>query len=306
MAATRATTRQWDDKRCFLHIPKSGGTSIHVALEAALTPDLLSPRRMDTSAFCGFSEFDLLQPTTRQLIATDDREIVMMGKHRFVSGHFALPGLLKIAPAKAIGTIMREPRTRLLSLYLYWRTPHIFDNLLPYNLERYALMPLDHFLAEPRLAPASDNQICRLLLYGDPRIPSNDFIAQSDIAAIASDATQQLATLGFVGVLELRETVWQGLERHLGVSLEPRRANIAGELGNPAPASPGEAIISTDAFDLLARRNAADSIIYDYALRLSGVQDDERLHSVESTFAEHVARLERILSCPVERAASAK
>jgi hypothetical protein len=61
------------------------------------------------------------------------------------------------------------------------------------------------------VALAIDNQICRMLLYGDPRIPHEGFIASDDIDAVASDALAQLDTLGSVGVLELGDSAGEDL-----------------------------------------------------------------------------------------------
>ncbi len=217
-----------------------------------------------------------------------------MRRYRAVSGHFSLTTLLQITTASAIGTILREPRARVLSLYLFWRTPKIFDPWLPYSLEEDALMPLDQFMAEPRLAPAIDNQVCRMLLYGDPRIPHDGFIAEGDVDAISSDAIARLDSLGFVGVLELGDHAWQGLARLFGVSLEPMKVNVTGDLENIA-ASRGEKLITADALDLVAQRSAADRIVYDHALMLAGVRGGERLRLAESAFAGQLVRLGDLL-----------
>jgi hypothetical protein len=279
--------------------------SFHVALEAALPPDSLAPRRMDASTFCGFREFELLRSSSRDLVAVNDDEVRSMRWYRAVSGHFSLTTLLQITDAPAIGTILREPRARVMSLYLYWRTPNLFDTWLPYSVEEHALLPLDRFMAEPRLAPAVDNQVCRMLLHGDPRIPQEGFIAETDVDAIAADAIAQLDTLGFVGVLELGDSAWHGLARLFGVELEPKRVNVTGDLGNVAVASPGEKLLTVAALDLLAQRSAADRIVYDHALAIAGVRGGERLRLVESAFAAQLVRLGDLLGSSAAKHARA-
>ncbi len=221
-----------------------------------------------------------------------------MRRFPVVSGHFSLTALLQITIASAIGTVLREPRARVMSLYMYWRIPKIFDQLLPYSVEEYAHGPLDRFLAEPRLAPAVDNQVCRMLLYGDPRIPYEGFIAEADIDGVASDAIAQLNTLGFVGVLELGDSAWQGLAYLFGVKLEPRQTNVTGELGDPVAALQGEELFTADALDLLERRSAADLIVYERGLELAGVSCGDRLRLTETAFADQVARLKELLGGP--------
>ncbi len=280
---------------CFMHVPKSGGMSFHAALEAALPQGALAPRRMDISTFCGFREFDLLQPAARSLIAVDDEEIGSLRRCRVVSGHFSLTALLRITAAPAIGTVLREPRARVISLYTYWRTPKLFDQLLPYRVQDFALRPFASFLAEPQAAPAVDNQVCRMLLYGDRRIPCDDFIAPSDIDAIASDAIVRLDSLGFVGALELGSDTWDGLGRLFGLKLKPRSLNVTGETYRPLAAPPGERLLTADALDLLEQRNAADRIVFDHALARAGIRGRKRLRLAESSFADQLVRLRDML-----------
>jgi hypothetical protein len=260
---------------------------------------------MDTSTLCGFRELELLQAPTRDLIAADDEEVQSMRHYPAISGHFALPTLLQITAASAVGTVLREPRARVVSLYVYWRTPDVFDPWLPYSLTEYALTPLDQFLAEPRVAAAVDNQVCRMLLHGDPRIPSDGFIAEADIDAIAADAIGRLDTLGFVGLLELGDSAWQGLALLFGVELKPRRLNVTGDHGNPVGASSGEHLIAAEALDLIEQRNAADGIVYDHALALAGVRSRERLRLAEAAFADQLGRLGDLLGDSAAKLATA-
>lgn len=270
--------------------------SFHAALEAALPSGWLAPQRMDASTFCGFQEFELLSPSVRGLVAADDKEMRSLRRYPVISGHFSLRSLLKIAEASAIGTILREPRARAMSLYSYWRTPDIFDGLLPYRAHEYALMPLARFMSEPRVAAAVDNQVCRMLLDGDARIPGEGFIAEADIDSVALDAIARLDTLGFVGVLELGDDAWRGLARLFGVKLEPRTVNVTGEAIGAVAASSGERLFTADALDPLEQRCAADRVVYDYALAHAGLGDSERLRLTESAFAGQIARLEDVFS----------
>ncbi|MFI4992214.1 MAG: hypothetical protein ACHQCH_01190 [Solirubrobacterales bacterium] len=136
-----------------------------------------------------------------------------------------------------------------------------------------------------------DNQVCRTLLDGDARIPDEGFIAETDIEAVASDAIGRLETLGFIGVLELGDSAWQGLARLFGATLEPRRLNVTGEQGRPVAAAPGETLVTVAALDLIEQRNAADRAVYDHALALAGVRDGERLRLADSAFARQLVLL---------------
>ena len=276
---------------CFLHIPKSGGGSIHTALEAALVPGSLAPQRFDTSIFCDFNDFELLRPEARSQIAVNRREVQSLGRYRAVSGHFSLATLLQVAPASSITTILREPRARLLSLYMYWRTPDLGDFWAPYRVTEHALRPLSVFLSEPRLAPVVDNQVCRMLLHGDSRLPGSSFAAQSDIAGIAADAIERLDTLGFVGVLELGDSAWQGVARLFNVTLDPIKMNVTGELVNLAAIQPGETLFMANTLDLIEQRSAADMLVYSHALTRAGLDTDERQRLRDGASAHQLVKL---------------
>jgi hypothetical protein len=289
---------------CFLHIPKSGGVSIHTALEAALAPGSLAPWRFDTSTFCDFKDFELLNPAGRALVAATMEEVQSLGSYRVVSGHFSLTTLLQVAPASSIATVLREPRTRLLSLYTYWRTRDVGRNLMPYRANLHAQRPLPSFLAERLLAPAVDNQVCRMLLQGDPRLPESDFIASSDVEGIAADAIDRLDALGFVGVLELGDSAWRGVSRLFEVKLDPVELNVTGELENLDAVPTGEALFTADALDLIERHSAADAVVYDHALALAGLDKRERSRLANGTFARQLVRMGDLIGPSAARAAA--
>jgi hypothetical protein len=281
--------------RCFLHVPKCGGTSIHAALETALPAGALAPRRMDTSILCGSRELEHVPASTRKIVVASREELHSIEGYRAISGHFSLPTLLEVTAAPWIGTVLREPRARLLSLYLYWRQPKVFDMWRPYSNDRYALQPLHRFVAEPRVAPAIDNQVCRMLLAGDPRIPSAGFISDTDVAGIATDAIGRLDSLGFVGVLELGEQAWRGLSRLFEVTLAPRRMNVAGEEAGPLPATPGHRLITSEGLGLIEQRSAADRVVYRHALALAGVCTEDQRQLEQSAFVSQLVQLGDLL-----------
>ncbi len=275
---------------CFMHVPKSGGVSVHAALERAFPPGSLSPKQQDTSVFCaGFTNFEQLP--SRIAIAHGEHEIASLGESRVVSGHFCLETLLRVAPPSSIATVLREPRARVLSLYAYWRlTPSLRDSWHCYKAIDHAQRPLEDFLAEPQIAQATDNQVCRMLLHGDRRIPLDEFVAANDIAGVAAAAIERLDTLGSVGVLEMGDAVWQGLSLQFGVALEPVRANVTGAAGTLAHALPAPIAITPKTIELLEQRTAADAILYQHELARSGVRRREIERMRDAALAEQLAR----------------
>ncbi len=275
-----------------MHVPKTGGLSIHEALERALPPAWLSPKRWDSSFFAaGFEAFDQLTGDARQRVVADG-DLDCLAEARVISGHFCLENLERVAPAGAVATVLREPRARLLSLYTYWRlTPGLREWFHPYVvMSDLARRPLDDFLAEPQIAGATDNQVCRMLLHGDPRLPSGAFIADDDMAAIARDAVDRLATLGFVGVLEQGEALWDGLSRFFGFPLQAgHSANVTSATGTLSAAVPGQMKITPRTLRLLELRTAADAIVYDWAAHPS-VERPNRRWLREAAFATQLVR----------------
>jgi hypothetical protein len=187
---------------------------MHVALEAALPHGSVAPRRMDPAAFCGFDAFDQLDEEARVVVAADDHEIDELASYGAVSGHFALSTLERLAPPSRIGTVLREPRARLISHYLYLRvTPGVREVWHPYDTFSPADRPLDEFLTNPAVATATDNKTTRMLLHGDPRVRDGEFIAEDELGSVAEAAWERLEQLGFVGLLELGAETWRGWER---------------------------------------------------------------------------------------------
>jgi hypothetical protein len=278
--------------RCFLHVPKSGGTSVYEALRSALPHASLSVKSNDTSTFCyGFTAFEALGREARESLLIEERELDALSRSDIVFGHFSLPTLLRVAPLPSIATVLREPRARLLSLYVWGRlTPGLFEMWKPYPPEADVRRPLDEYLSEPQIAPEVDNVVCRMLLYGDPRIPPLDFISPDHIERLAWDAIDRLDQLGFVGVLERSQATWEGLSRFFGVRLNPTRARVTASAGIVADALPVQAPISERTLDLLDARTAADTLVYIHTLEAG--RTDGRVEQIRnSAFAAQLVKL---------------
>jgi hypothetical protein len=274
--------------RCFLHVPKSAGTSLYEALRLALPEASLSVKTNDTSTFCyGFEAFDELRAEARESLLVEERELADLSRSDIVFGHFSLPTLRRVASPASIATVLREPRSRLLSFYTWQRiTPGLFDLWRPYRPEVEALRPLDEYLSEPQIAPETDNIVCRMLLHGDPRIPALDFISPDEVQGLAADAIQRLDELGFVGVLERGRTTWEGLSRFFGATLDPARVRVTGSTGVAAEALPLRKPISDRTLGLLEARTAADARVYTHALMAAGTETEARQISNASFAAQ--------------------
>jgi hypothetical protein len=276
-----------------MHVPKSGGTSIHVALNHALPSGTISPKRQDAALAGGFNEFDLLDPQIRATIVVRDDEIAGLAAYPVVSGHFALSTLRRVTSVSAVATVLREPRARVLSQYAFWRLLPPGDRYLwrGYPFLDHALRPLDEFLAEPLVAIATDNLVCRMLLSDDERVPKAGFIADSDIGAVALSAIDELEMLGYVGVLELGDSMWEGLSGFFGAPLAPARINTTESRIEIADAPAAQCIVTPDTLDLLHARTVGDALVYRRVLATSGYSAAyiERLQA--AAFAAELVRI---------------
>lgn len=271
--------------------------SVHAALEAAFPADSFAPARFDDTVFCDFADFGLLQPEMQRLIASSETAVAALEGYRVVSGHFSLRTLSRIAPASAVSTVLREPRARLLSLYAYWRLGS-FEEWRPYTAYEHARRPLAAFLAEPEIAAATDNQVCRLILAGDSRIPRDRFIASDDLDGLARESVARLDDLGFVALQERPDEMWQGLSATFDTPLTPVLVNET-EARADAPIWPlGDVLLAEETLDLLERRTAADRAVYQrFAERCCGdAHEGERLADV--AFIRQLIRLGRATALP--------
>ncbi|HZF77468.1 MAG TPA: hypothetical protein VE033_16700 [Acetobacteraceae bacterium] len=167
----------------------------------------LSPRRSvvgyDRSVFGTFDEFDTIHPELRRTICLDPTDLDPDAD--LVTGHMALSTLRARFREHRRFTILREPRSRLLSLWLYWRAlPSATLSFWGTWAERarQSHRPLLDFLTVPEVACQTDNQVTRLLLWPHELIPDWGFIPRDADAVLLDAARRALSTLDYVGLSE--------------------------------------------------------------------------------------------------------
>lgn len=274
---------------CFMHIPKCAGSSIVSALAEALPAGSLAPQTFDRAHFGPDWDPGSVQTETRARIALVPDEVQSLAGYRAVAGHFQLRTLLEVTDARSICTVLREPRSRLLSTYMYWRVPGIFDG---HDVENFRPLPVS--LSERGLAHQIDNKVCRMLLHDDSRLPPRAFVLESDVEMVAADALERLAALGFVGIVERPDAMWQGIGRLFGVTLRSATERVTREM-SPVAVPEGEPLFDTDTFDLLEERCAADSIVFDHVLASAVTDESERSRITEAAFATELVKLGELL-----------
>lgn len=276
---------------CFLHIPKCAGTSVREALNKALPPGSLAPqghvREGDPA------DYAHLPPELRSEFAVGLEEMRAIGRrYRAITGHFSLDMLLQVTDPASICTALREPRARVLSVYMWWRVPGAVHAWEADHPELHALRPLREFLSEPAVAYQIDNNLCRMLLGSDPRLPPQQFASKADLAAVAADAIERLESLGFVGAVELGDGMWQGISRVFGVTLHPTMARVTGEPGfTPRRLCSDDTLVDAETLDLIDQRAAGDTIVYEHVLARAGKDARERARIRRAALAAELVKL---------------
>jgi hypothetical protein len=233
---------------------------------------------------------DAIDPEWRKHMVLDDDDVHELSGYDVVIGHFPLPLLRRISAPSLVATVLREPRARVLSHYAYWRLASEDPGWQGWSLADFAWRPLDEFLGSSLVAGEIDNLICRMLVGDDERVPLHGFIAPGDVSGVASRAIEALDSLGFVGLVELGDSMWKGISAFFDVNVTPRTVNTTGGWRTVSAAPGIDLAITPQTLELLEARTAADSIVYRHALAAAGcASDGERI--ADAAFANQLARV---------------
>lgn len=195
--------RRFSQPIAFMHIPKTAGTSISEGLRLSIKPANPLRERLDRSLFGSFTNFETFNPATAADIFLGLKP--MPKNTDFISGHFGLSSILNNFPRAKVVTFLREPSTRILSHWLYWRSiPEVAvksygdmgDNI------RAARYPLIDFMSRPSTYCQLDNLHTRMLLWSHSLIPQNGLISEEHDDILLKEALAKLSTLSHVDVVE--------------------------------------------------------------------------------------------------------
>ncbi len=199
----------------FMHIPKTSGSSVTHALRATVQPSL-TVQGYDRSLFGDFNDFYSFDAGLLNQVYLSPADLPK--KIELVAGHFAYSTLRSAYPSANLLTTLREPVSRLMSLWLYLRQQT--DLTLKASgawadRMRYGRLPLERFLDEPLLACNTDNVALRLLLWPHPLVPGDHFIALDNDEQLLSEALDRLNDFDFVDIVENDRLAWN-LRQWLG------------------------------------------------------------------------------------------
>ena len=186
----------------FIHVPKTAGTSVARGLYTALQPRL-PVAGFDRSMFGGFDDFQSVSEETRRYVYLRTDELPPDAD--LIAGHFSLTTIRDRYPASAILIILREPLSRVLSHWTFWRSEAelaqpgwgTWNKYLEASHHSFA-----DFLSDPRVACQTDNVALRLLLWPHPLIPNDNFILNDHDQTLVEEAQARLATLSHVNAIE--------------------------------------------------------------------------------------------------------
>jgi hypothetical protein len=186
----------------FMHIPKTSGTALTVGLRDAISPGC-AISGIDRVLFGSFGAFETVAPALRSHIYVCPAELPVSGN--FVTGHMALSTLWRrYGPANYL-TVLREPLSRILSHWLYWRSI-TDDQLQPWggwaDYVRQARQPLITFLSCRDIACHVDNLSVRMLLWPHRLIPEDDFIDPCNDQVLMGQAIERLRRFSFMDIIE--------------------------------------------------------------------------------------------------------
>ncbi len=243
-----------------MHIPKASGTSFTACLCEAIAPTLTASG-FDPVLFGDFKDFENFSAEERQRIFLTPGALPAGAD--FIAGHFAWSTLRAAYPAAQLVTVLREPLTRVLSLWMFWRgTP---DSALAGvagwgDYVRVARRPLKEFLSEPRVAAQTDNMTLRMLLWPHTQIPAAGFIDPANDALLLRAARQRLDDFDFTAIMEAPDLVAK-VQAYLGRTVHYAHLNETGDM--PAGLqTPFAAELDAETVHLLAGRSRLDLALW--------------------------------------------
>jgi hypothetical protein len=191
-----------DKPVAFMSIPKTSSNALTSGFMQAIAPQRVV-FGFDVSHFGTFRSFDSMAPDVRRDIYRDPDELPADAD--FIAGHMSCATLARSYPDAQLVTFLREPVSRILSHWLFWRSlPD--DQLTGWgdwaDFVKKARGSLTDFLSCRQLACHLDNISVRMLVWPHPLIPEDDFISAQHDNVLLRCALKQLQLFRYSDVIE--------------------------------------------------------------------------------------------------------
>ena len=282
------------ERLAYLHLPKAAGTSIRAALSSYYDADDTVPWSFDRHMF---GDFDRLDIVDRPVFLGDPTEF---RRYRYMEGHWSLPTILAGFDPEDVACILREPRSRYLSQYTFWRSwgddQHaVWD---PFDASLYSRRTLGEYASSAEIACISDNLATRLILGPHSLIPTDGPIRPEHIDTVARHACTQLDRIGFVDVIERGEGTYVALEEWFGSPLSRERLN-------ETQLDRGERVDLADLMDrttqaLVNDRSAADLQVWHHVFATRGAEAASGRSIADAGYGASLAKIAVQHARPVE------
>ena len=273
------------DRVAYLHVPKSAGTSIRRAMLDHVTEEQTCPWTIDPLLY---GSHPLPTPVHGRLIHDDVDDL---HEYIYMAGHLSLPTIERGFDASDVACILREPRTRLLSQYTFWRT-YSAEELAswePYEVPYLSRLSLGDFLSQPSVMHFADNLTTRMIVGRHDLIPLDDPIPEAHIDDIAEIACANLDRLGFVDLLERGDRATAAFEHWLGESVTRSTVNVTdADAGPPVDV---DDLTSVATLELVDRHNHVDSLLWLHVAERLGFSARAARRLADATFASAVAKV---------------
>lgn len=243
----------------FLHIPKTGGTSLHQILVPHFAREEICPER-----------FNRLESWKADELA----------RFRFFSGHFDKRGVGSIPQQKKVVTLLREPRKRILSLYYFWRShkEKVIERANLHGPRMAKSMRLLEFLRHRAdgIPLNTDNVLARTLLGRLAVGPNGAYIVPK--SEVLERVVEYLEKMEAFGVVDAFEESVRHIVARLGFPVPDTvpHARDSSKLTDPTLEPIEREPVTSEIAAELDRLTELDQQVYEYAVtRFRRIRQDE-------------------------------
>ncbi len=225
LTSRQSTRAKYDSTRplALMHVPKTAGTSLTFGLHQVLQPKIAA-HGLGRHIFGPFDRFETIPEKQRIGIHLTPESLPVNAD--LVGGHITLSTLRARYPNAQVITVLREPISRLLSQWLFWRAwPWPEEDFWGdwREMLNHSRWPLYDFLNDTDLITSTDNVSVRMLL--EPvGVEIDKFIDPKDDSDLLRAALDALETFSWTDIVE--NSHWEeNLGNWLGKPFPLLRAN---------------------------------------------------------------------------------